>query len=98
MDKNEIIRGLEKISDYFFDVYREEANKETYAEAKDRYDVIESTLELLKEQEAKPVIKDMYGNAYCPHCSTVNTVEMGACKLHLGTRFCPYCGQEVKWE
>ena len=72
MDKNEIIRGLEKISDYFFDVYREEANKETYAEAKDRYDVIESTLELLKEQEAVEPIpltdeSDLWKCGNCHH-------------------------------
>ena len=52
---------------------------------------------LVKKQEAKKVIKDWYGN-YCPWCSTKASRAMGAQKLHLGTKFCPYCGQKVKWE
>lgn len=33
--------------------------------------------DLLKEQEPKQVETDMYGNAYCPWCSTEETIEMG---------------------
>ena len=93
MDKNEIIRGLEKISDYFFDVYREEANKETYAEAKDRYDVIESTLELLKEQEAVEPIpptdeSDLWKCGNCNH-------QLFRCTHQ---RYCEMCGRAVKWK
>lgn len=58
---------------------------------------IDETLELLKEQEAKKVIIDLYGN-YCPWCSTKTSRAMGVQKLHLGTKFCPYCGGSVKWE
>lgn len=53
---------------------------------------------LLKEQEPKQVKTDMYGNAYCPWCSTDRTIEMGLLRLHLGTRFCPYCGKAVNWD
>jgi uncharacterized protein (UPF0212 family) len=59
---------------------------------------VENALELLKEQEPMQVKTDMYGNAYCPWCSTDGTIEMGAQRLHLGTQFCPYCGRPVKWE
>lgn len=52
---------------------------------------------LLKGQEEKNVKMDMHGNAYCPWCSTDETIEMGAMKLHIGTQFCPYCGKAVKW-
>ena len=64
----------------------------------DLHEMYTDVIALLKKQEPKPVIKDMYGNAYCPHCSTVSIVEMGLCKLRIGTRFCPYCGKKVKWD
>ena len=53
---------------------------------------------MLKEQEPMQVKMDMYGNAYCPRCSTNRSVEMGLQRLHIGTQFCPYCGRPVKWE
>lgn len=53
-------------------------------------------LDLLKEQEPKTVLHREDGD-YCPRCSTINTRVMGVQKLHLGTRYCPYCGQAVKW-
>ena len=56
-----------------------------------------NALQLLKEQEPKEVKMDMYGNAYCPWCSTERTIETGLRKLHLGTNFCPWCGSAVKW-
>lgn len=59
---------------------------------------IDEAIALLKEQEPMQVKTDMYGNAYCPWCSTYRTIEMGAQRLHLGTHFCPYCGKAVKWE
>ena len=57
---------------------------------------IDDALAMLKEQEAKTVVIDLYGN-YCPWCSTKTTRAMGVQKLHLGTKFCPYCGERVKW-
>ena len=56
----------------------------------------EYVLSMLKEQKPMQVKTDMYGNAYCPWCSTDRSIEMGAQRLHLGTRFCPYCGKAVK--
>lgn len=55
----------------------------------------DDAIALLKEHEPKPAIKDIYGNSYCPWCSSEELREMGACKLHLGTSFCPYCGKPV---
>lgn len=63
-----------------------------------RDELLHDTLKLLSEQEAKQVKTDMYGNAYCPWCSTDRTIEMGLLRLHLGTQFCPYCGKAVKWD
>ena len=62
------------------------------------FKAVDMILELLKEQEPMQVKTDMYGNAYCPWCSTDRTIEMGAQRLHLGTQFCPYCGEKVKWD
>ena len=62
------------------------------------FKAVDMILELLKEQEPMQVKTDMYGNAYCPWCSTDRTIEMGAQRLHLGTQFCPYCGKKVKWD
>ena len=59
---------------------------------------IDEALALLKEQEAKKVKIDMYGNYYCPWCSTDTSIEMGIMKLKIGTSYCPYCGKKVKWE
>lgn len=58
--------------------------------------IAEAALELLKKP--KKVKTDMYGDAYCPHCSTVSSRAMGVQRLHMGTRFCPYCGQPIEWE
>lgn len=56
----------------------------------------ERAVSMLKEQEPKTVLHREDGD-YCPRCSTINTRVMGVQKLHLGTRYCPYCGQAVKW-
>lgn len=98
IDRKKVVKGLEEISDYFFSVYHHSKDREEINKAKDRCDAVEDALALLKEQEPMQVKMDMYGNAYCPWCSTDRTIEMGAQRLHLGTQFCPYCGQAVKWE
>lgn len=81
--------------------YDDEASEETlrYCVEQDlEDDGFDVNVELLKEQEPMQVKTDMYGNAYCPWCSTNRSIEMGAQRLHLGTQFCPYCGQVVKWD
>lgn len=88
--ENDIVYGLSEISLYLSNI-----GKDDFAQT------IEDAckkLELLKEQEPMLVKTDMYGNAYCPWCSTEKTIEMGVQKLHPGTHFCPYCGKKVKWE
>ncbi len=57
---------------------------------------IDDAIALLKEQEPKTVLH-RYDGDYCPWCSTITTRTMGVQKLHLGTHYCPYCGQAVKW-
>lgn len=80
--------------------YDDEATEETlrYWVEQDLEDAgFEVDVELLTDHIPKPVIRDMYDNAYCPYCSTETSIEMGACKLHLGTKYCPYCGERVLW-
>ena len=62
----------------------------------DFIELMENALALLKEQEPKTVLHRDDGY-YCPWCSTIATRIMGVQKLHPGTRYCPYCGQAVKW-
>ena len=50
VNKVETIRRLEEIADYFYQIYLYEENLEQSLEAKDRYEVIQDTLELLNEQ------------------------------------------------
>lgn len=61
--------------------------------------LLTDALKLLKEQEAEPqTVLFREDGEYCPNCSTITTRIMGVQKLHRGTRFCPYCGQAVKWD
>ena len=50
-------------------------------------------MELLKEQEAKPIIgKDSVEGTEVGTCPRCNRMIVNP------ARFCRYCGQEVKWE
>lgn len=57
---------------------------------------IDDALELLKEQEAKPVkvVKNAYNHEfyYCPRC------DRSFYELFVKPKFCDKCGQAVKWE
>ena len=80
----------------FFD---DEASEETvrYAIEQDLEDAgFEVDVSVIKPNPPREVINDMYGNYYCPHCSTEVTREMGLMKLTNPHGFCPYCGGEVK--
>ena len=93
MDKSEIISRLEKIGNHAIHVKGESP----FVMSLDDGIAVNEAIDMLKEQEPKQVETDMYGNAYCPWCSTDRTIEMGLLRLHLGTLFCPYCGKAVKW-
>ena len=58
-------------------------------------------LELLKEQEALPIVyqDNPYTGlpvAHCPKCGKFARQYNAVYEDE--TKFCPYCGQEVKWE
>jgi hypothetical protein len=59
--------------------------------------VVTSAIDLLKDQEPKPVkvVKNAYNHEfyYCPRC------DRSFYELSFGKpKFCDKCGQEVKWE
>ena len=62
---------------------------------------IDEITELLKEQEAKPMIENERG-WNCPSCGMKligKTASGYPCDLiDLPLNFCPRCGQAVKWE
>ena len=63
--------------------------------------VIRDALELLKEQEALPIVyqDNPYTGlpvAHCPKCGKFARQYNAVYEDE--TKFCPYCGQEVKWE
>lgn len=99
VDREKTIKGLEQISDFFFDMYHEKTDTFEYTEAKKRCDIIEDALELLKDQEPQPLLNVGFhklGNNHniyygiCPNC--------GKKLYHKTSKFCLYCGQAVKWE
>ena len=65
MDIDTVIQWLEELSDYFYQLYRDEDDREKYAKHYDRMTVVDKAIDLLKEQKKaskrNPVI-------VCPHC------------------------------
>ena len=63
---------------------------------------VKDILELLKEQEAKTVIKakNMYTGlpiTHCPKCSKSLDRYLYGRRQEGEINFCPYCGKAVKW-
>lgn len=56
-DKENVIKGLEEISDYFFDIYRNDTDSYKCEKAQEYSDVAIDTISLLKEQQK--LIDDM---------------------------------------
>ena len=52
-DREKVIKGLEKISDYFFDIYRNDTDSYKCEKAQEYSDVAIDAISLLKEQEAE---------------------------------------------
>lgn len=90
-DRETVLKGMEEISDYFYSVYRRSTDREEINKAKDRCDVAEDALALLKEQDA--VAPNPIHNSFrwfaCGKCD---------CSITKEDRFCPRCGRAVKWE
>ena len=90
-DRENVIKGLEAISDYFFDIYRNDTDSYKCAKAQEYSDCAIDALALLKEQDAVKPKLSMSGLWYeCP-----------VCHRHLikdRDNYCARCGRRVKWE
>jgi len=85
MDRNKIIECLEKETI---------ANKSGYMEIP--LPLYSEVLALLKEQETMPIKDDKHWTQFkCPRC---NAPLQRTTFFKMDTRFCKYCGQEVKFE
>ena len=96
-DREKVIKGLETIKQFF------EYGLPSTAEMFDSYyDILNSAIALLKEQEALSIVyrENLFTGlpvAHCPRCGKcANHFNMG--QYGEETHFCPYCGQEVKWD
>lgn len=86
-DREKVIKGLEGMIDYFFDIYRNDTDSYKCAKAQEYSDCAIDVIKLLKEQEAVYPIKDIARNRRCPKCFSI-----------LKGKFCYDCGQAVKWD
>ena len=99
-DLGKVIKRLEEISDYFFNVYHYSKDREEINKAKDRCDAVENVLAMLKEQEPRKVLSqrecETLPNHYerkgfCPKCNQVVV-------WYLNRSYCGFCGQAIKWD
>lgn len=101
MNREKIIKGLE-CCEYKNKLHCDQCPYDYNGRGNERYEctaeLSADALVLLKEQESKQVLSlaDSVGEmtvGYCPSCG-----KGIANKLSIPTKFCRYCGQEVKWE
>lgn len=100
----EVIKGLEEISDYFFSVYHHSKDKGEIISAKNGCDIVEDALAILKEQEPVPpnLMQNMDGiwNT-CKRCGhTLKPAIINAENpkwFFTFPKYCSECGQAVKW-
>lgn len=75
-DREKVIKGLEGIIDYFFDIYRKDTDSYKCAKAQEYSDCAIDAIALLKEQKAmvKPTkcpcgeLFDAKDSLFCPKC------------------------------
>ena len=87
MDKKKVIKGLEDISDYFYNLYRDVDDREEYAKHHDRMSIVDDAIVLLKEQEA--VVR-------CKDCRDYLDIKCSCYELCKGENW--YCADGVKKE
>ena len=102
-DREKVIKGLEEISDYFFDIYRNDTDGYKCEKAQEYSNVAIDAIALLKkEQEAKPIIytDNPYTKLPVAHCPKCGKFARQFHTEHPGeeTKYCPWCGQLLKWE
>jgi len=96
---DKVIEGLVQISNFFFDAYRKETNVFDYTEAKNKCDIVEDALVLLKEQEpVAPYVGAEGITINCGNCGeTVGYYPAGSSVPDKKCVYCPECGRKIKW-
>ena len=95
---DKVIKGLKELSSFLFREYGKAHAEETNLYY-DRFLAIEDAIELLKEQKATEPDTDSEGTCTCGNCGeTVGYYPVGYNKPKKLCKFCPECGQAVKWE
>lgn len=96
MDKEEIIRRLKKISEHAVHV----TGEPPFIMSLDDGIALGEAVRLLKEQEPKAI--EYHDNpftglpvAHCPNCKRY--ARQFHASVEEETHYCPWCGQEVKW-
>ena len=93
IDRENVIKGLEGMIDYFFDIYRNDTDSYKCAKAQEYSDCAIDAIAILKEQEAVEPVNIRWemgiNGGNCPKC--MNWVQRTY-------NYCPFCGKAVKWE
>jgi hypothetical protein len=104
IDRKKVIKGLEEISDYFFDIYRNNTDSYKCEKVQEYSDVAIDAITMLKEQEPLEPIRviidqagPLYHRCYCKKCGhhVGNMIKNKLAEAH--ENFCSKCGQAVKW-
>lgn len=97
-DKKKVIEQLEKVSDYFFSIWRDSKSENYCNRMKEMDDTVKDAITLLQPLKRKDVNGEMYYKTedgwdfkgFCPACNAV--------VRHISNReFCGSCGQALKW-
>ena len=92
--RDNVIKGLREISDYFFNMYRLSTESYETAKAKDRCDIIEDAISMLKEQESVVHPEPSCEMTYITDCCC----DLCGVQLIREDNFCRCCGKHIEWE
>ena len=92
LDRDTVVRGLHNIAGFI-------AGRIGIEQARNFLRTIDDAIALLKEQKAVEPDTDSEGTCFCGNCGeTVGWFPVGCSTPNKLCKFCPECGQAVKWE
>ena len=92
MDREKVIKGLEEISDHFFDIYRNDTDSYKCEKAQEYSYVVIDAIAMLKKQEPVEPEIEGGGNNWWMICGECHGLISGTDK------FCRHCGRKIKKE